>query len=152
MIEIVLRQDIKKLGYKGDIKMVKDGYFRNYLLPLDLAAKADKQAKIDAEVRKKKAVLRKEQIATNAKAIVEKLKDIVVNFTEKAAKNGHLYGSITEKEILEALKEQTKIELDKSNIKLTSHIKEIGEFEVEVVLNEEVSTKIKVVVKEEKKK
>ncbi|OGJ51975.1 50S ribosomal protein L9, partial [Candidatus Peregrinibacteria bacterium RIFOXYB2_FULL_32_7] len=132
MLEAVLKKDVKKLGFKGDIVKIRPGFFRNYLFPQGFATMADKHEKELAKIRKAKDVTKKEQIAVNAKAIAQQLKNAKLKFKEKTTEKGTLYGSIDEKTIVEALANQLKIEIDKSNIKLEKHIKEIGEHEVKL--------------------
>ncbi len=143
MIEIVLKNDVSKLGFRGDILKVKSGYFHNYLFPRNLAVKADANAKKEALTLQKKQVMKKEQVAANAKAIASQLANVVLQFNEPTTEKGHLYGSVDEKAIVEALKMQAKVDIDKSHIKMESHIKELGDYEVSVVLNEETEALIK---------
>ncbi|OGJ44586.1 50S ribosomal protein L9 [Candidatus Peregrinibacteria bacterium RIFOXYA12_FULL_33_12] len=145
-MEVVLKKDIKPLGFKGDIVKVRPGYFRNFLSANGWAVMADKHNKELVETQKKRAVVRREQIAVNAKAIADQLKNAAIRFKEKATDKGHLYGSIDERAIVEALKEQIKIDIDRSNVELSEHIKTTGEFEISLKLNEEISAPVKIIV------
>lgn len=149
MVEIVLTQNIATLGNKGQIKMVRPGYFRNYLYPMGLALKANAQSKIDAEMYAKKAIMRKEQVAINANSIAQSLKGLVLSFKERTNNKGHLYGSVTEKDIADKIKEEANVEIDASHVKLSAHLKELGEYNVDLELNEDVSVSIKVKIEKE---
>ncbi len=146
-MEVVLKKDLRPLGYKNDIVRVKPGYFRNYLSRTGIAVEANKHNKEIVELQKKKSVVRKEQVAVNAKAIAEKMKGSELKFKEKATVKGHLYGSIDERVIMDALKQQLQIEVDRSNVVMDEHIKEVGDHKITLKLNEEVEISVKVNVK-----
>ncbi len=147
-MEVVLNEDVQKLGYKGDIVNVKRGYFRNFLYPRGLADTATKSRLKVAESRKEKLVMKKQQIVDNAKDVLKKLKGLKLILKAKVSDKGKLYGSITEDDILKELKKEVKLELDKEFIKM-EHIKELGEYEVLVHLGEDLEEKINVTVEAE---
>jgi large subunit ribosomal protein L9 len=144
-MQVLLNKDIKKLGYRGDIVAVKPGYFRNYLLPKGLAQVTTAKLIELAEARNKKRLMQKQQVLENAKEALKKLKKSAVVIKAKVTKTGKLYGSIGEKQIVEALKDQAKIELEKDYIKM-KHIKELGEHEILIQLGEGLEEKVKIVV------
>lgn len=146
-MKVILNQDIKGSGKKGDIVNVSDGYARNYLIPRKLAKLAD-AATINAAKAKKAASKHKhselEKAARETAAGIRELKVVV---TVKAGENGKIFGSIHTKEIADALKEQHGFDVDKKKINLKEHIKECGEHIVNVKLFAGISVPIKVIVK-----
>lgn len=145
-MKVILTQDVKGQGKKDQIVNVSDGYARNFLIPKKLAVPADSSAIND--VRNKEAakqhkldVERKEALET-----AERLKGITVKFEYAAGPDKKLYGSVTSKDIAEALKREHGIELDKRKITLSENIKAFGNFTAEVKLFGDVSGKINVLV------
>ena len=137
-MKIILLEDVKKLGKKGDLVDVADGYARNYLFPRDLAEEAT-AGKIK-QLKKGKAALedRKEKEKEQAQEIAEKLSKAEVSLKVKAGEQGKLFGSVTTKDISEALKKQCKIEVDRRKIELFEPIKTLGEHKVDIKLFPEV--------------
>ncbi len=137
-MKIILLEDVKKLGKKGDLVDVADGYARNYLFPRDLAEEAT-AGKIK-QLKKEKAALedRKEKEKEQAQEIAEKLSKAEVSLKVKAGEQGKLFGSVTTKDISEALKKQCKIEVDRRKIELFEPIKTLGEHKVDIKLFPEV--------------
>jgi large subunit ribosomal protein L9 len=144
-MQILLNADVKKLGYRGDIIKVKNGYFRNFLYPNGLAQAADKKTIALAEERNKERTMQKERVQENAKDVLKKLKGLKVVIKSKVSEKGKLYGSITEAEVVEAIKAESKVELEKSFIKM-DHFKELGEHKAVVHLGEGLEEKITVVL------
>ncbi len=144
-MQILLNTNIKTLGYRGDIVNVKPGYFRNYLLPKGLAQIATAKVIVLAEGRNKKRLMQKEQIMANGKEVLAKLKGLVITLKVKVSDKGKLYGSITEIDIIAAIKEAKNVELEKEFIKM-DHIKEIGEHKILIHLGEGLEQEIKVVI------
>ncbi|MBC7765455.1 MAG: 50S ribosomal protein L9, partial [Hyphomonadaceae bacterium] len=126
-MQVILSQDVKGQGKKGQLINVSDGYARNFLFPKGLAIEASKaninvmQGKKDAEVHRKDVEVAK------AKALAQSLSDISVTITTKAGEGGRLFGSITGKDIAEALKAQHKIDLDKRKINMHDPLKHLGD-------------------------
>jgi len=147
-MQVVLNKDVKKLGYKGDIVSVKRGFFRNYLLPNGLADFASKTRLKVAETRKEKIVIKKQQLLDNAKEVVEKLKGLKVVVKGKVTEDGKLYGSITEDDVIKVVEEESKLQLEKSQIKM-DHFKELGEHKAVVHLGEGLEEEITVQVETE---
>jgi large subunit ribosomal protein L9 len=136
-------KDIKSLGKKGEIKEVKEGYGRNFLIAKGFAKLATKDViKEWEEEQKKNAEIEALEIAelTKEKEVLEKL---TINITKKLGNNGHLYGAVTKEDIAEALKEQTKIEIDKKQIN-AKNIKSIGEHIVDIKLGHSIHAKLKI--------
>lgn len=144
-MQVLLNTNMKPLGYRGDIVNVKPGYFRNYLLPKGLAQIANAKVIVLAEERNKKRLMQKEQIMANGKEVLAKLKGLVITLKGKVSDKGKLYGSISEIDIIEAIKEAKNLELAKEFIKM-EHIKELGEYKVLVHLGEGLEQEVKVVV------
>ena len=147
-MQVILNQDVKGQGKKGQMVNVSDGYARNYLLPKGLAIEATKS---NINVMKGKAESLEYKIKTEteeAQKIAETMKTIEVVLTAKAGDNGKLFGSITSKDIVEALKMQHHIKIDKKKL-VMSDIKKLGVTEVPVKLYTGVSGTLKVNVKSE---
>ena len=144
-MQVVLNQDVKKLGYRGDVVVVKPGFFRNYLLPRALADVATANRLKLAEKRNEKRVMAKQQIVDNAQEVVGKLAGVSIVLKEKANDKGHLYAAVSEEEIISALAESAKVELAREFVQM-EQIKEVGEYTVKVVLADgaeaEVSVKV----------
>ncbi|MBP5511724.1 MAG: 50S ribosomal protein L9 [Kiritimatiellae bacterium] len=146
--ELLLLSDVEHLGKAGEVVKVADGYARNYLLPKDLAAPVTKNALNRlAKLRKIREEQEKMELAeANAKAA--ELKDVAVTVRAKTVDGVRLYGSVGAAEIVAALKEGNKVELDKSRIVLDEPFKETGTFDVTVKLHAKVQPVIKVFVVE----
>lgn len=141
-MKIILLEDVKKLGKKGDLVDVADGYARNYLFPRDLAEEAT-AGKIK-QLKQEKAALedRKEKEKEQAQEIAEILSKSEVSLKVKSGDQGKLFGSVTTKDISEALKKQCKIEVDRRKIELSEPIKTLGEHKVDIKLFPEVVANI----------
>jgi len=148
-MKVILQQDVKGQGKKGELKEVSDGYARNFLLPRKLAiiATADNLNTMKLQEKAKKAQIEKEKAA--AKEIAEKLKGCTVKIQAKAGTSGKLFGAVTSKEIADALQAQFGIELEKNKIVQAEPIKTFGSFEVKCKLGHEISSTLKVMVSEE---
>ena len=148
-MQVILRQNVQHLGKKGELKNVKDGYFMNFLHPRNLAEVATPVKIKMAEEMRKRGVMQHERIKENAGELKEKLKSIKVTLKAKA-KGDKLYGSITEKEILQALEEKMHVRFEKENLLLSEHIKVVGTYEVPVRLAEGIEGKFTLEIKAEK--
>jgi large subunit ribosomal protein L9 len=147
-MQVILNQDVKGQGKKGQMVNVSDGYARNYLLPRGLAKEATKS---NINVMKGKAESLEYKIQTEkneANEIVEKMKEIEVVLTAKAGDNGKLFGSVTSKDVAEALTNQHHIKLDKKKFVMPDGIKSLGTTEIDVKVYTGITGKLKVVVKE----
>lgn len=145
-MKVVLLQDVKAQGKKGDLVNVSDGYARNFLFPKGLAVEAD--AKIMNELRtKEEARLHKiEEEKAAARTVAEKLTGIVVKLKSTAGADGRLYGSITAKDIAEELSDKHGIIIDKRKIVMDGPIRAFGTYALDVKLYTEIIGKINVVV------
>jgi large subunit ribosomal protein L9 len=148
-MQVILKQNVQSLGKKGELKNVKDGYYLNYLLPRNLAEVASPAKIKQAEELRKREVVQHERIREQAAEIKEKMKGLKITIKAKA-KGDKLYGSITEKEILDALQEKINVKLEKQHLLLSEHIKVAGTYEVPVRLSEGVEGKFTLEVKAEK--
>jgi large subunit ribosomal protein L9 len=148
-MEVILLKDVKGQGKKGDVVKVSDGYARNFLLPKGYAVQATEQGK--KKLREQNAIMQRKRQAEeeNAKKQAEKISASSVKFEVKAGENGKLFGSITGKDISEALEKQHGIKVDKKKIVLPEPIKNIGEYQVEIKVYPEISAKLKVIIKQQ---
>ena len=144
-IILLLKKDFISLGYEGDICKVKDGYARNYLIPRNIAvvknaANLRTLAQMQKSLEKKRAKRKME-----AEILKGKIVDITVVIPMKVAENGKLYGSVSQQTIVDALKEK-EIDINKRDVHMEKHIKELGDFEVEIKLYHSVNANIKIKV------
>ncbi|MCI8388411.1 MAG: 50S ribosomal protein L9 [Clostridiales bacterium] len=149
-MKVVLTQDVKTQGKKGQLIDVSDGYARNFLLPKGLAIIADNKALNEIKGREASEQHKAAVELANAKEAAAKLEGIVLKFTNQAGSDGRLYGSVTSKEIAEALKSQHNITVDKRKIQLDEPLKTFGKHTVNVKLHTEVLGKINVSIEEAK--
>ncbi|MTI80669.1 MAG: 50S ribosomal protein L9 [Firmicutes bacterium] len=147
-MKVILQQDVSKLGKKGDVIEVAEGYGRNYLLPRNLATEAS-QGKLKELSQIKKAENRKkEQVLQEAKDTASQLEKLQVKLTAKVGGGGKLFGAISNKDIADNLKKQHDIKIDKKKIVLKSPIKGLGEYQVTVKLHPKVQAQLQVVISE----
>jgi large subunit ribosomal protein L9 len=148
-MEVILREDIDKLGARGQLVKVAPGYARNYLLPKRLAVPATEANKKIIE-QERQAHLRKEaKLVAEAADLGKMMANLSITITQKAGENDQLFGSVTSKDIAEALEKQGYT-VERRKILLDEPIKTLGEFKVPLRLHREVTTEIAVhVVKEE---
>ena len=142
-MEIILRQDVDKLGYTHDIVKVKDGYARNFLIPKGWAIMAtESNKKVLAETLKQKAH-KESKIRSEAEATAKVLEGITVKIGAKASEKGTIFGSVNTIQVAQALKEQFHADIDRKNITLAEdHIKELGTYQAQVKLHKEVKVQI----------
>ena len=146
-MKVILIQDVKTLGNKGDIVNTSDGYARNYLFPKKLAIEATPQNLQNLEAVKEKQNKQKELEKAKAKADGDKLVEKQpLTITAKAGK-GKLFGAITTMEIASVIEEQIGIKIDKRKIELAEPIKNLGEHKVKVKLHPEVHREINIMIK-----
>ena len=148
-MKVILTQDVRSQGKNGDLINVSDGYANNFLLPKGLAKPATKQALNELEGKRGAEQYRRNMEEQKAINISERMKDIKVSFTAKAGKEGKLFGSITSKDVAEALKAQYNIDVDKRKIDLGDGIKTCGVRDVKVTLYPKIVGTFKVEVTEE---
>ena len=148
-MKVVLLQDVKDLGKKEQLVNVSDGYARNYLFPRKLALEATSGKLKELEEKKNSEVKKKDKEKQEAKELAAKIGKLVVNFNVKAGENGKLFGSITSKDVADAVKSQHKIEIDKKKVVLHDAIKALGTYQVEIKVYPEISAVINVKVEEQ---
>ncbi len=145
-MKVILLQDVKAQGKKGDVINVSDGYAHNFLLPRKLAIVADAQAMNDIK-NKEAARLHKIEVETAAaRELSARLSACTVKIYAQSGADGRMYGSVTAKDISDALKAQHKIEIDKRKLTLTEPIKAYGNYTVDAKLYTDVVGKINLVV------
>ena len=149
-MKLILTEDVKGLGTKGDLINAKDGYARNFLLPKGLATEATEGNVKSLKEQKKHEAIKKETQRESALGLKDKLEKVTVVIGGKAGEGGRLFGSITSKDIVEELNKQHNIKVDKRKIVLDENIKSIGTTIVDVKVYPEVTAKVKVKIVEEK--
>ena len=147
-MKIILLQDEKKLGKKGDIIEASEGYARNYILPKKIGVEATPKNLNDLKLQKaNESKIAQEQLDA-AKALAAELETKQVIVKIKAGEGGKAFGSVSSKEIASACKEQHSIELDKKKIQLPESLKNFGSYEVSIKLHPQVTGKLTVKVTE----
>ena len=146
-MQVILLKDVKGQGKAGDVVKVSDGYARNMLFPRGLAKEATAGSVKELERQKAANAARRAEDLASAEAMAERMKTLQVVIEGKAGDGGRLFGSITNKDIVDALKAQHGIEVDKKKCVMDGPLKQAGEHEIEIKLFQEVSGKLKVVVK-----
>ena len=147
-MKVILTQDVRGKGKRGQMIEVSDGYARNYLLPKKLAQEANADNVNTMKMNDKATAERQAKERAEAMDISKKMKDFTVTVTAKGGGAGRLFGSVTNTEIAEALEQQQKIKLDKRKIVLDEPIKTTGLYTVKCKLGYEITGDLKVEVKE----
>jgi large subunit ribosomal protein L9 len=145
-LKVILSKYYEKLGDVGDIVEVKSGYANNYLIPSGVALRATRGNINQMELVKKAAIKVEARNIKEAEELVGKLEALEVTFIVKTGEEGKLYGSITNKDIAEKIFEDRKIEIDRKKIDMQEHIKELGEYDIELKLYKEVKSSVKIKV------
>lgn len=145
-MEVILLQDVKALGKKGEVVKVSDGYARNFILPKKLGLEANKQNLYDLQLQKAAEEKRQKEILEEARELGKKVESISIKLNIKAGEGGRTFGSVSTKEIAAAVKEQFGIELDKKKLILNDPIKNAGVYSVPVKLHPQVTVEMKVTV------
>jgi large subunit ribosomal protein L9 len=148
-MQVLLVQDVDRLGRAGEVKRVADGYARNYLFPQGMAVKATPGARKKAEQELQAAAKREAKTLSEAQALAQVLDGLSVSFQARAGEGDRLYGSITNVNIAEALSEQIGQEVDRRKIDLEEPIKELGTHAVTIRLAPEAEAKVTVVIERE---
>ena len=149
-MKVILQQDVKGHGKKGEMVEVSDGYARNFLFPKKLAVAATADTINTMKLQEKARLAQIEREKEEARAIAAKLESSMVKIAAKAGAGGKLFGSVTAKEIAEALEKQYQIAIEKNKVVLAEPIKAFGTYEIKCKLGHEITGKINVVVTEEK--
>ncbi len=148
-MKVILQQDVKKLGKKGDIIEVAEGYARNFLFPRNLA-QAGNEGNVKVLNEKKASLNRKEEkVVQEAKALAERLEKVTVVIPTKVGEGGRLYGSVNTKDVADALQKDHGIKVDKRKIELNEAIKSLGVTNVTIKLHPKVQATFKVQVTEQ---
>lgn len=147
-MQVILTQDVKGQGKKGELVNVSDGYARNFLLPKKLATEATKENLNVMKGKQESAEFKKKKELEEAQALSAQISELIVSLTAKAGENGKLFGSVTNKDVAEALKMQHHIKLDKKKFNMPDGIKTLGTTEVEIKLHPGVVAKLRVKVTE----
>jgi large subunit ribosomal protein L9 len=145
-MKVVLTQDVRAQGKKGDIINVSDGYARNFLLPRGLAVEASAQVLKEIESKEQAKKHKEETERKNAEALAARLEGLLVKINASAGADGRLYGSVTSKDIAEAMAAQHGIEIDRRKIQLNEQIKTFGTYVLEIKLYPGVTGKLNVIV------
>lgn len=146
-MKVILNADVKGQGKKGDIVNVSDGYARNFLFPKKLAREATAENLNAVKVANNAVQHKKDVEKQNAVELAKKLNGLTVTVTAKTGGSGRLFGAVTAKEVAAALLQEHKIDIDKRKF-VMENIKEMGEYSVQVKVYAELSSQLKVIVKE----
>ena len=146
-MKVILKQDVKGHGKKGELVTVSDGYARNFLFPRGLAAEADAQAMNELKNKEEAARFHEEQEKKAARETAEAVNGKVLKLTAKAGQGGRLFGSVTAKEVAEELAAQFGVKLDKRKIQMAD-VKAFGTYEAEIKLGYGFTAKVSVMVTE----
>ena len=147
-MEVILKEDINKLGHRGDVVKVAEGYGRNYLIPKKLAIEATPGNKAVIEQMKAAAVRKSAKEKGSAEELGKQLDGVSVEFTRKSGEHDQLFGSVTSADIAREL-EHKGFNIDRRKIHLDEPLKHVGEFKVPVKLHKEVTVPVKVVIQKD---
>ncbi len=150
MAQAILLKDVDNLGSAGEAVEVSSGYLRNYLVPRQLAQPATKGALEDAQRRREAAERAEREQAERAEETAALLSKTVLTITHRAGEDGRLFGSVTTKEIADAIRDARDLRVDRKRIRLEEPIHEIGTYMVEVELGGGTIAKLKTIVAEQK--
>ena len=147
-MKVILMEDVKSLGKKGDIVNVSDGYARNMLFPKKLGLEATSKNLNDLKLQKAHEDKVAQELLDAAQAFKAELETKEVTVSIKVGENGRTFGSVSSKELAEAAKDQLGYDIDKKKMQLSSPIKELGTTKVPIRLHPKVTAELKVIVKE----
>jgi large subunit ribosomal protein L9 len=147
-MEVILKEDVAKLGARGDVVKVAEGYGRNYLLPRKLAIEASTANKAVIEQMKAAALRRSAKEKTQAEELAKQFDGLSVSFPRRSGEHDQLFGSVTSGDIAEALARKG-FAVDRRKIQLHESLKTLGEFTVPIRLHKDVTTHLKVVIEKE---
>jgi large subunit ribosomal protein L9 len=147
-MEVILKEDVAKLGSRGDLVKVAEGYGRNFLLPKKLAIEATTANKAVIEQMKAAAVRRSVKEKTQAEELAKQFEGLSVSFERRSGEHDQLFGSVTASDIADALNRRG-FSLDRRKVQLHEPLKTLGEFTVPVKLHKDVTTHLKVVIEKE---
>lgn len=142
-MEIILKQDIKGLGFTNDLIKVKNGYATNYLIPKGMAIIANESNKKIREENIKQKAFKEEKIRKEALELAKALENITVNIGAKAGTSGKIFGSINALQIADAIKEQHKLEVDRKKIEIDGEsVKNVGTYKAKIELHKDITVDI----------
>ncbi len=147
-MEVILKEDVAKLGSRGDVVKVAEGYGRNYLLPRKLAIEANAANKAVIDQMKAAAVRRSAKEKSQAEELSKQFDGVSVSFQRRSGEHDQLFGSVTSSDIADAL-EKKGFNVDRRKIQLHEPLKTVGEFTVPIKLHKDVTTHLKVVIEKE---
>jgi len=147
-MEVILKEDVPKLGSRGDVVKVAEGYGRNFLLPRKLAIEANSANKAVIEQMKAASVRRSAKEKIQAEELAKQFEGLSVSFTRRSGENDQLFGSVTPGDIAEALEKKGQT-VDRRKIQLHDPLKSLGEFTVPIKLHKDVTAHLKVVIEKE---
>jgi large subunit ribosomal protein L9 len=147
-MEVILKEDVSKLGSRGDVVKVTDGYGRNYLLPRKLAIEATPGNKAVIEQMKAASVRRSAKEKSQAQELAKQFDGVSVSFQRRSGEHDQLFGSVTSSEIADALAKKG-LDVDRRKIQLHESLKTLGEFTVPIKLHKDVTAHFKVVIEKE---
>lgn len=146
MMKVILLEDVKKVGKKGDIIEVSDGYARNFLFAKKLGAEATSKAINDAKLQKASELRKEQEIYEEALQLGEKIKAVSVTVPIKSGDGGRIFGSVSTKEIAKEAKDQLGLEIDKKKMQLKEPIKALGTYAIPIKLHPKVTAELTVKV------
>lgn len=147
-MEVILKEDVAKLGARGDVVKVAEGYGRNYLLPRKLAIEATTGNKSVIEQMKAAALRRQAKEKSQAEELSKQFDGVSLTFQRRSGENDQLFGSVTSGDIADAL-EKKGFNVDRRKVQLHEALKTLGEFTVPIKLHKDVTTHVKVVIEKE---
>jgi len=147
-MEVILKEDVPKLGSRGDVVKVAEGFGRNYLLPRRLAIQATSANKKVIEQMKAAALRRSAKEKAQAEELAKQFDGLSVSFTRRAGEHDQLFGSVTSSDIAEALSKK-RFDVDRRKIQLHEPLKTLGEFTVPLKLHKDVTTHLKVMIEKD---
>src|ERR1700741_2649359 len=147
-MEVILKEDVPKLGSRGDAVKVAEGYGRNFLLPRKLAIEATSANKAVIDRMKAASVRRSAKEKHEAEALAKQFEGLSVSFQRRSGENDQLLGSVTSSDIADAL-EKKSFHVDRRKIQLHEPLKSVGEFDVPVRLHKDVTAHVKVIIEKE---
>lgn len=150
-MKVLLKEDVRGQGKKGEIINVSDGYARNFLFPRNLAVIADAKAVNEVKTKKEAELHKIEEEKQKAKDLSDRISRITLKIVSTSTHDGKLYGSVTSANIAEELKKQENIDIDRRKINLDEHIKSFGTYSVEVKVYPETTANLTVVVTDNNK-
>ncbi len=148
-MQVILLEDVKTLGKKGEIVKVSDGYAKNFVIPKKLGVEATQKALNELKNQQKRDSIIAQQQLDEATAYGEKISKETIQLTMKAGEGGRVFGSVSTKEIVTAAKQQFGFDIDKKKLQMPEPIKSFGTYEIPVKLHPQVTSTIKVCVKEQ---